>query len=129
MVVHLDVKKAFDHVDHRAVFKAMRPQGGSPFSMALIAAIWNGSCMKARLGAVSSNKSSNEQRFAARGTGVSRHLHNDHGTGVARCETMLDNLENGMETGRLCAGCDLLCGRCGFGCLTFARNTLTLASE
>ena len=56
MVVQLDVKKAFDHVDHRAAFKAMRLQGVSPFSMALIAAIWNGSCMKARLGTVSSSK-------------------------------------------------------------------------
>ena len=56
MVVQLDVKKAFDRVDHRATFKAMKLQGVSLFSMALIAVIWNGSCMKARLGMVSSNK-------------------------------------------------------------------------
>ena len=56
VVVQLDVKKAFDHVDHRAAFKAQKLQGVSLFSMALIAAIWNGSCMKARLGTVSSNK-------------------------------------------------------------------------
>ena len=56
MVVQLDVKKAFDHVDHRAAVKAMKLQGVSLFSMALIAAIWNGSCMKVRLGTVSSNK-------------------------------------------------------------------------
>ena len=56
VVVQLDVKKAFDHVDHRAAFKAMKLQGVSLFSMALIAAIWNESCMKARLGTVSSNK-------------------------------------------------------------------------
>ena len=56
VVVQMDVKKAFDHVDHRAAFKAMKLQGVSLFSMALIAAIWNGSCMKARLGTVSSNK-------------------------------------------------------------------------
>ena len=55
-MVQLDVKKAFDHVDHRAAFRAMKLQGVSFFSMALIAAIWNGSCMKARLGTVSSNK-------------------------------------------------------------------------
>ena len=55
VVVQLDVKKAFDHVDHRAAFKAMKLQGVSLFSMALIAAFWNGSCMKARLGTVSSN--------------------------------------------------------------------------
>ena len=57
VVVQLDVKKAFDHVDHRAAFKAMKLQGVSLFTMAfLIAAIWNGSCMKARLETVSSNK-------------------------------------------------------------------------
>ena len=54
VVVHLDVKKAFDHVDQR--FKAMKLQGVSLPSMALIAAIWNGCCVKARLGTVSSNK-------------------------------------------------------------------------
>ena len=56
VVVQLDVKKAFDHVDHRAAFKTMKLQGVSLFSIALIAAIWNGSCIKARLGMVSSNK-------------------------------------------------------------------------
>ena len=56
VVVQLDVKKAFDHVDHRAAFKAMKLQGVSLFSMALIAAIWSGSCMKACLGTVTSNK-------------------------------------------------------------------------
>ena len=56
VVVQLDVKKAFDHADHRAAFKAMKLRGVSLFSMALIAAIWNGSYMKARLGTVSSNK-------------------------------------------------------------------------
>ena len=56
VVVQLDVKKAFDHVDHRAAFKAMKLQGVSLLSMALIAAIWNGCCVKARLGRVSSNK-------------------------------------------------------------------------
>ena len=56
VVVQFDVKKAFDHVDHRAAFRAMKLQGVSLFSMALIAAIWNGSCMKACLGTVTSNK-------------------------------------------------------------------------
>ena len=56
VVVQLDVKKAFDHVDHRAAFKAMKLQGLSLFSMALIAAIWSGSCMKACLGTVTSNE-------------------------------------------------------------------------
>ena len=49
-------------------------------------------------------------------TRVSSHLHNDHGTGVARFVKKLDSLETGMETGRLRAGCDLLCGRCGVDC-------------
>ena len=56
MVVQLDVRKAFDHVDHRAALKAMKLQGVSLFSMALIAAIWSGSCMKACLGTVTSHK-------------------------------------------------------------------------
>ena len=56
VVVQLDVKRAFDHVDHRAAFKAMKLQGVSLFSMALIAAIWSGSCMKACLETVTSNK-------------------------------------------------------------------------
>ena len=56
MVVQLDAKKAFDHVEHRAAFMAMRLQSLSPFSMALIAAIRSESCMKARLGTVLSNK-------------------------------------------------------------------------
>ena len=56
VVVQLDVKKAFDHVDHRVAFRAMKLQGVSLFSMELITSIWNGSCMKARLGTVSSNK-------------------------------------------------------------------------
>ena len=50
------MKKAFDHVDHRAAFKAMKLQGVSLLSMALIAAIWSGSCMNACLGTVTSNK-------------------------------------------------------------------------
>ena len=33
-VTQWDMKKAFDHVDHRAVFKAMKLQGVSLFSMA-----------------------------------------------------------------------------------------------
>ena len=48
VVVQLDVKKAFDHVDHRAAFKAMRLRSVSPFSMAVIAAIWNSQHWKQR---------------------------------------------------------------------------------
>ena len=54
MVVQLDVKKAFDHVDHRAALKAMKYQSVSLFFDGL--AIWSGSCMKACLGTVTSNK-------------------------------------------------------------------------
>ena len=43
VVVQLDVKKALDRVVHRAAFKAMIPQSLRPFSMALTAAIGNGS--------------------------------------------------------------------------------------
>ena len=43
-------------VDHRAAFKATRLQSQSPFSMALIATIWDGSCMKPRLGSISSDE-------------------------------------------------------------------------
>ena len=56
VVVQLDVKKVFDHVDHRAAFTAMMLRGVSLFSMALVAAIWNGSCMKARWETVPPNK-------------------------------------------------------------------------
>ena len=56
VVVHLDVKKTFDLVDHRAAFKAMKLQSVSLLSMAWTAAIWNGSCMKACLGTVTTNK-------------------------------------------------------------------------
>ena len=56
VVVQLDVRKAFDHVEHRKSFKAMKLQGVSLFSMALITTIWRGSCMRARLGTVMSCK-------------------------------------------------------------------------
>ena len=47
--------------------------------------------------------------------GGSSHLHNDDGIGVARPDRELDNTKTGFEAGRLCAGCDLLCGRRGAG--------------
>ena len=75
VVVQLDVKKAFDHVEHRAAFKAMRLQSLSPFSMARMAAIWSGSCMKAR----TVERSTDESWIAPRRTRVSGHIHNDHG--------------------------------------------------
>ena len=116
VVVQLDVKKAFDHVDHRAAFRAMKLQGVSLFSIALIAAIWNGSCMKARLGNGDVEQSSDEPGTSSRGAGISSHLFNDHGIGAARLDEELDFKETGLETGRFHAGCDLLCGRCGVDC-------------
>ena len=47
--------------------------------------------MKARLGTVVVEQSSDEQRTASMSAGVSSHLHNDHGTGVARLVKELDN--------------------------------------
>ncbi|CAE8618348.1 unnamed protein product [Polarella glacialis] len=55
VLAQLDVKKAFDHVDHRAAFEAMRLQGISLHAIALIAAIWACSVVTARLGMVSSD--------------------------------------------------------------------------
>ena len=56
VVVQLVVKRAFDFVQHRAALKSMRLQSLNFISMALNAAIWNGSCMKPRLGTVMSNE-------------------------------------------------------------------------
>ena len=53
---------------------------------------------------------SDEPRTSSRSAGVSSHLHND---GVARPDKELDFTATGLMTGRLHAGCDLLCGRCG----------------
>ena len=58
-------------------------------------------------------QSSDEPGTSARSAGISSHLHNDHGIGAARLDKELDCSETGLETGRLCAGCDLPCGRCG----------------
>ncbi len=52
-VIH---KKIFDHVDHRAAFRAMRLQGISLYSIALTAAIWACSVVAVSLGQVSSDE-------------------------------------------------------------------------
>jgi hypothetical protein len=54
-IAQIDIRKAFDHVDHRAAFAAMRRQRCSPYTIALIAAIWNASVVTVRLGQVSSS--------------------------------------------------------------------------
>ena len=46
----LDLKKAFDHVDHRAALEAMRLQGVPEHAMALIAKVWSLSSIRAKLG-------------------------------------------------------------------------------
>ena len=83
-VVQLEVKKEFDHVDHYAVFKALRLRSLRPFSIPLVAAIWNGSCMKARLGTVLSNNVQMSRGLHPGCTRVSCHFHNDHGAGSER---------------------------------------------
>ena len=47
MVVQLDVKEAFDHVEQSSV-QSDETTKFEPFSMALIAATWDGSCMTAQ---------------------------------------------------------------------------------
>ena len=61
-------------------------------------------------------QSSDEPRIASRSSGISSHLPDDHGIGASRFDKELDFTETGLETGRLYAGCDLLCGRCGVEC-------------
>ena len=61
-------------------------------------------------------ESSDELGTSSRSAGISRHFHNDHGIGAARLDKELDYTEIGLETGRFCAGFDLLCGRCGVDC-------------
>lgn len=49
-VAQLDLRKAFDHIDHRAAFRAMSLQGISLHAQALMAKIWSLSAIKAKLG-------------------------------------------------------------------------------
>ena len=74
--MRLDVKKAFDHVDHRAAFKPMRLQSVSPF--------FDGCNLEWKLhestfGNGYVEQSSDESRLAPGCAGVSGHFHNDHG--------------------------------------------------
>ena len=61
-------------------------------------------------------QSPDEPRIASRSAGIPSHLHDDHGIGAAGLDKELDFTETGLEIGRLHAGCDLLCGRCGADC-------------
>ena len=70
---------------------------------------WNGSCIKARLGTVSSNKARMSRGLPQGSPMVMELLLRD-------LIKKLDNPETGVETGRLCADCDLQLGRCGVGC-------------
>ena len=71
---------------------------------------------KRMLGNGDVEQSSDEPSIAARSAGISSHLHDDHGIGAERFDKTLDFTETGLETGRLYAGFDLLCGRCGVDC-------------
>ena len=118
VVVQLDVKKALDHVDHRAAFKAMKLQDVSPFSMALDCCNLEWKLHESMLWEqISSSKVQNEQRSCLKRAPESPVIF------TMIMELVLRDLikswitqETGLETGRLCAGCDLLCGRCGVDC-------------
>ena len=115
MVVQLDVKKALDHVDHRAAFKAMKLQGElvlDGFDCCNLE--WK--LHESAFGDGLVEQSSDEPRTPTGSAGVSGHLYNDHGTGAARPDKELDYTKTGLEAGRFCAGCDLLCGRRGVDC-------------
>ena len=108
VVVQLDAKKAFDHVDHRAAFQDNETARCEFVHDGLDCGNleWNGDV----------KQSSDESRIASRSAGISSHLHGDHGIGAARLDKELDFTETSLETGRPHAGCDLLCGRCGVDC-------------
>jgi hypothetical protein len=53
-VCQVDIHKAFDHVSHVACFEAMRKKNISPFSIGLMAAIWNATSLVVGLGHCSS---------------------------------------------------------------------------
>ena len=59
--------------------------------------------------------STDESWTAPRRTEVSCHTHCDHGAGSERLDQELERSKSSMEFGRLCAGCNLLRRRCGFG--------------
>ena len=89
----------------------MRLQGVRPFSMALIAAIWNGSCMKARLGTVLSSK-------VRMSRGVPQGAPESPVIFIMIMELVLRDLIKSWITQKLAwrlDDFDLLCGRCGAG--------------
>ena len=47
----MDLRKAFDHVNHRAAIDAVKLQGISLQAQAFMAKIWQQSSIKAKLGA------------------------------------------------------------------------------
>ena len=116
VVVQLDVKKAFDHVDHRAAFQGNEIARCQFVFDGLDCGNLEWKLHEGMLGNGDVKQSSDESRIASRSVGISSHLHDDHGIGAARLDKELDFTETGLETGRLYAGCDLLCGRCGVDC-------------
>ena len=65
VVVQLDVKKAFDHVDHRAAFKAMKLQGVSFFLDGLDCGNLEWKLHEGMLGNGDVEQSSDESRIAS----------------------------------------------------------------
>ena len=60
-------------------------------------------------------QSADESWFAAGRTGVSSHLHNDHGIGAEGSGQELESSKPSVESGRFCAGWEFLRRRCGSG--------------
>ena len=116
VVVQLDVKKAFDHVDHRAALQGNEIARCKFVLDGLDCGNLEWKLYEGMLGNGDVTQSSDESRIASRSAGISSHLHDDHGIGAARFDKELDFTETGLETGRLHDGCDLLCGRCGVDC-------------
>jgi hypothetical protein len=54
-IAQVDIHKAFDHVRHEACFEAMKRKNFSPYTIALIAAIWSATTVIVSLGHCSSD--------------------------------------------------------------------------
>ena len=116
VVVQLDVKKAFDHCGPSSGLQGNETARFEFVFDGLACGNLEWKLHEGMLGNGDVKQSSDEPRTASRSAGISSHLHDDHGMGAARFDKELDFTETGLETGRLHAGCDLLCGRCGVDC-------------
>ena len=84
MVVQLDVKKAFDHVGHRAAFKANEIARCEFVLDGLDCGNLEWKLHEGMLGNGDVKQSSDESRIVSWSAGISSHLHDDHGIGC--CE-------------------------------------------